>query len=61
MAQGHQESLALFHAKPIDTSIDKIEYVEYRPVSVINRNNVIEFNILEMDLIILICVQQNYM
>ena len=45
MAQGHQESLALFHPKPIDTSIEKIEYVEYRPISAINRNNVIEFNI----------------
>ena len=45
MAQGHQESLALFRPRPIDTSIEKIEYVEYRPVSVINRNNVIEFNI----------------
>ena len=45
MAQGHQEGLALFRPRPTDTSIEKIEYVEFRPVSVINRNNVIEFNI----------------
>ncbi len=45
MTQGHQECLALFRPKPIDTSIEKVEYVEYRPVSAINRNNVIEFNV----------------
>ena len=35
--EGHQSNLALFQQPYVDTAIDNVEWVDYRPVSQISR------------------------
>lgn len=41
--EGHQSNLALFAPVKVDTGIEKIEWVDYRPISPISRGSVIDF------------------
>ena len=43
--EGHSKSLALFQLPPINTAIQNVEWIEYRPVSQITPGSAIEFNI----------------
>ena len=42
---GHQQNLALFSSKPVDTGIESAEGIEFRPVSQITKGAPIEFYI----------------
>ena len=43
--EGHSKSLALFQLPPINTAMQNVEWIEYRPVSQITPGSAIEFNI----------------
>lgn len=43
--EGHQANLALFQQPYVDTAIESIEWVDYRPVSQITRGATIEFSV----------------
>ena len=44
-SEGYESNLALFTPKPTATGIEKIQYVEYRPVTQVTQGSPIEFNI----------------
>ncbi len=41
--EGHQSNLALFAPVKVDTGIEKVEWVDYRPISQISRGSAIDF------------------
>ena len=43
--EGHQSNLALFHPLPVDTGVESIQWIEYRPVSQLNNGSIVEFNV----------------
>ena len=43
--EGYQSNLALFHPKPVDTGIEQIQYIDYRPISQLTSGSFVEFNI----------------
>ena len=43
--EGHQSNLALFHPLPVDTGVESIQWIEYRPVSQLSYGSFIEFNV----------------
>ena len=43
--EGYQSNLALFHPKPVDTGIEQIQYIDYRPISQLSSGSFVEFNI----------------
>ena len=43
--EGHQSNLALFQQPYVDTAIETVEWIDYRPVSQITRGAAIEFNV----------------
>ena len=43
--ESHNASFALFDIPPVDSSIEQIEWIEYRPISQITADSVVEFNI----------------
>ena len=43
--ESHNEGFALFTLPPVDSSIDQKEWMEYRPISQITSDSVLEFNI----------------
>ena len=43
--ESHNASFALFDTPPVDSSIDQREWIEYRPISQITADSVVEFNI----------------
>ena len=45
MAIVHSDNLDIFNKIPVDTSVENIEYIQFRPVNPITRQTVIEFNI----------------
>lgn len=45
VVEGHQENVALFQPRHVDTAIENVEWIEYRPVSQISRGAAIEFNV----------------
>ena len=45
MALVHNDNLDLFSETPVDSSIQSLEYIQFRPVNPITRQTVIEFNI----------------
>ena len=43
--EGHGVNLALFDPVKIDTGVQKVEWIEYRPISQVTSGSVIEFQI----------------
>ena len=43
--EGHQSNLALFHPLPVDTGVESIQWIEYRPVSQLTHGSFVEFNV----------------
>ncbi len=43
--EGHSEELALFQSSAIDTGIESVEWVDFRPVSQLTRDGAVEFNL----------------
>ena len=43
--EGYQSNLALFHPNPVDTGIEQIQYIDYRPINQLSSGSFVELNI----------------